>query len=76
MGVTLFRVEFAMWASHYIETKSSFLNHIPRSFGMRSPFGSGVTLGTHSITIEGFIWWLVQDPSGWGHPFRVRLHAT
>ena len=21
-------------------------------------------------------WWLVQDPSGWGHPFRVKLHAT
>ena len=58
-----------------IETKASFLNHIPRSFRMRSPFGSSVILGTHSITNKGFIWWLVQDPSGWGHPFRVKLHA-
>ena len=33
--------------TYSIETKSSFLNHIPRSFGMRSPFGSSVVIGPH-----------------------------
>ena len=62
--------------THSIETKASFLNHIPRSFGMRSPCGSSVVVGSHLITNEGFNWWLGQDPSGWGDPFRVRLLAT
>ena len=25
---------------------------------------------------EGFIWLLLQVPSGWGHPFRVEFLAT
>ena len=62
--------------THLIKKKASFLNHIPGSFGMRSPCGSSVVVGPHLITNEGFHWWLGQDPSGWGHPFRVRLHAT
>ena len=39
-----------------IETKSFFLNHIPRSFGMRSPFGLSVLLDTYSIANKGFNW--------------------
>ena len=55
--------------THSIETKASFLNHIPRSIGMRSPCGSSVVVGPDLITNEGFHWWLGQDPSGWGSPF-------
>ena len=53
---------------HSIETKASFLTHTPRSFGMMSPCGSSVVVGSHLITNEGFHWWLGQDPSGLGHP--------
>ena len=62
--------------TYSIETKGSFLNHILRSFGMRSPCGSSVVVDSRLISNEGFNWWLGQDPSGWGHPFRVRLLAT
>ena len=51
-----FRVEFAVWAYALDWNEVLFLNHIMRSFGMRSPFGSSVLLGTRSITNEGFIW--------------------
>ena len=72
-----FRGSSLRWGlTHSIETKASFFNHILRYFGMRSPCGSSVVVGPHLIMNEGFHWWLGQDPSGWGHPFRVRLHAT
>ena len=56
--------------------RSLYLNHIPRSFRMGSPFVSGVVLGPHLITNEGFSWKLARVPSGWGHPVRVKLCTT
>ena len=56
MGSPFFRVEFAVWAYALNRNDVLFLNHIPRSFGMRSPFGSSGVLGTHSVANEGFNW--------------------
>ena len=53
--------------------RSLYLNYIPSSFGMRSPFGSSVVLGPHLIMNEGFSWKLARIPSGWGHPFSGQV---
>ena len=58
---------------HSIATETSFLFHRPISFGMRSPCGSSVVVGSHLITNKGFHWWLDLDPPRWASSLCLRL---
>ena len=50
-----------------------FLILMQMSFGMGSPCGSSVLVGSHLITNEGCHWWLALDPSGWASSLCLRL---
>ena len=72
-GIPLLRGEFAVGLLTRSHRRHLFLIPMPMSFGMGSPCGSCVLVGSHLITTEGCHWWLALDPSGWASSLCLRL---
>ena len=69
-----FRGASWQWTSAPVRTGGLFFSVLmPLSFGMRSPYGSSVLVGSHLITNDSCHWCLALGPSGRASSLCLRL---